>query len=438
MVQVIDQLGGISGRLGKGFAKGLSEQVPKEIDRYRLSKGLQEIGQRKDQTPFEQFAGLAGVPGITPQMIESGSKLLKQQGVNNALMNKANQTQQPAQNPFPPSNQPSREGSKSLSPSITSRTPIEATLNPYIPKSFDQLQQRAGELLQENPALYSQDPEKAMQAAVQEDASEQNISSALQGQRQKEQDVQNRVTEGLREQGKTLNALVPGNVYSDIEDKAINAVKSKNEGGEGLTEQQAKKKYGDELDKISRDYQALETVGSMDFVLRGISKVKQNLKSIRHDFKERNDLENLADAYISQQKLSPSKAYYLAYPPSENKELNNALVDIPKIDRRKIMHEKDEPTFDEIEKRVKSRTLDVSKKLAKVMGTEGSPLAISEELKSRGYDPDIWFDYLDKNRKQLNLGERQGRELNKPRNNFPTLNDNWLFLFSGLDNLVEQ
>lgn len=429
MAQEIKQAN-IFGRVGSGIGKGLAEQVPKEIERHRLATGLQNLEKEgSNLSPFQQFSRLSSIPGITPQMIESGSKLLRQQGINQALMNKSSQENMPKSNPF--QKERSELEISNESPSLTTRTPIEATLNPYIPKSFDQLQERAGQLLEKNPALYAQDPDKAMQAAVQEDQSEQSISSALQGQRQKQQDVQNKVVEGLQDQKQQLALKkVPGNVYSEIEDKAINSVKSKQEGGEGLTEQQAKKKYGDELREIDRQYTTLQSIGNWSMLGRSGEDNKRSLKSARDDFKERNDLQNFADTLIGENGLSPQKAYYLSYPSSEIKELNNSIVKAPELKNL-------DQTFSSY-RDIDNKTLELAKKLAPLMGKNGSPLSIAEEINAKGYNPDVWLDYVNKNKKALDLTTRQAEELTKPKNRFPTLNDNWLFTLSGLDKLVEQ
>ena len=46
MVQVIDTGGSVAGRIGKGFGQGLAEQLPKEIEKYRLSSGLNKLGKQ--------------------------------------------------------------------------------------------------------------------------------------------------------------------------------------------------------------------------------------------------------------------------------------------------------------------------------------------------------------------------------------------------------
>ena len=76
MVHYVKQ-GDIFGRIGTGLAKGLSEQVPKEIERNRLATGLKNLGEQKNLTPFQQYAGLVGVAHDYPQVVESGSNLLR-------------------------------------------------------------------------------------------------------------------------------------------------------------------------------------------------------------------------------------------------------------------------------------------------------------------------------------------------------------------------
>lgn len=86
-------LGNIFGRVGSGIGQGLAEQVPKEIERNRLSSGLKELGERKNQTPFQQFSGLVGAAHEYPQVIQSGAELLKQQGIRNSFTRNANPSQ---------------------------------------------------------------------------------------------------------------------------------------------------------------------------------------------------------------------------------------------------------------------------------------------------------------------------------------------------------
>lgn len=91
MAQYVKQ-GNIFGRIGTGFGKGLAEQIPKEIERTRLQSGLEDVANKSEGlTPFQRFAKLSGVPGITPQALQSGSELLRQEGIRSSFRNPSGQ-----------------------------------------------------------------------------------------------------------------------------------------------------------------------------------------------------------------------------------------------------------------------------------------------------------------------------------------------------------
>lgn len=421
----------IFGRIGSGIGQGLAEQFPKEMERGRLSQGLQNFEKESGNlTPLQQYTRLAAIPGITPQMIQALPEVLKQQNHAKALIDQSKNQNEPTH--FPVQNNPNENQPSS---GLTTRPGIEATRKGFIPKNYQQKLSRAGELFNSNPQLYGNDPQKAIQAAEQEDAQEQSINQAYQQQRQGEQNIQNSVQSNLQNQSNLLNSKVPPDVYSDIEQRAIKSILPKEEGGEGLTDQEAKIKYGKELDNISRDYSNLNSIGNWTLPFQKTSEILRNLNSSRKSFKERGDLRNFADSLVSQNGLSNSKAYYLTYPSSDIPELNKTLSKIPDINPKLTLRE---DIFERKHPYNQNEILhQISPKLAKDMGKEGSPLSIAEELSSKGYDPAIFLNYLDENRKKLELSERQIDELAKPRNFFPTLNDIWLFKKIGKDKLVE-
>lgn len=440
MVQVISDptRGSFGSRLGTALGNQLSESVPKYLERHQLKEGLANFEKESaTMTPMQQLARLSSIPGITPQMIQSFGELGRYQAQGNALNNVKPSDSQSQQNqqPFPQSR--NGGGSKSNEvPSITTRPPLEETLNPYIPATQDQIYQRASELFQTNPGLYGGNPEKALAAAELEDQRAQTRSSAIQGVRTKQQAVQDKVTSSLAEQAQNLGVELPGDVFSDIEDKAINAVKPKSEGGEGLTEQESKKKYGKELQDVSKQYQEVSDIGKGRLLTRTSSGNKKALRSIRDQFKSRDDLQNLRDLYISENGLSPSKASYLAYPVTDNKELSGVISGLkdrsPKLNTKTM-------TYDRLsnEDAVDFSNL-AAAKVSQKLDKNDSLLSIAEEMKSRGYDPDVIMDYFDKNKKKLNLSSFQLDELGKPRDFTPSVDDLWMFYFSGLDPIVEQ
>lgn len=421
--------GSILGRIGSEIGKGLADQIPKEVERNRLAKGLEDLSQQQGLTPFQQLGRLATLPGVTPQLIQSGAELLKNQGMSSSLVNKANEGQNVK---IPKSFQPKPQdkGQASQNPSITTTEGTQATIKGYTPATPEQLRIRAGEILRDDPESVGGDPNKALAQAQMEDQQNQSINTAKQNQRRGQLEVLNNLRNELAGYKEILGASVPGNVFTDLQDKAIEAV---NTGQK--TEKQAAEDVAKELDSISRDYEAINTIGDWSILTRSPSGNKDALRSIREKFKARDDLENFGDMLISKNGLSPSKAYYMAFPVSEQKELNNAIAKLPRINEittKRGFPEKFNP------QNATEKTNEIAPKLAELMGREGSPLAIATELQGRGYDPQVWMNYLSNNRKKLNLSERQGRELDKPRDFTNSLNDVWMFVFSGLDKLLEQ
>lgn len=84
MAQYIKQ-GNIFGRIGTGFAKGIGEQLPKEVEHQRRRSDLQRLGERADQLdPMQAFIEASGTYGATPQFVQSFGELAKQRQIKNA------------------------------------------------------------------------------------------------------------------------------------------------------------------------------------------------------------------------------------------------------------------------------------------------------------------------------------------------------------------
>lgn len=420
------QPGNFAGRLGEGLGKGLAEQIPKETEHYRLSQGLRQLQEEgKNLSPSDFYTRAASIYGATPEMQRQLGELARerQRGENFVKKGKIEEEQKPK---FLETTKPEiKETTPGKAPSITTSRGIQATVKPFIPRDFSELRNAAAVAYEANPAFYSHNPQNAIAEQAQIDQQELLRSEALQGERKGQQDVQTTVKEGLDNQIKSLKAKIPANVKSNIEDKAIKSVLPVEEGGEGLTEQEALKQYGEEADAISRDYEALNTLGNYSFLANNPKNAMTSIKNLRSKFKDRDDLENFADTLVGTNGLSVPKGYYLAYPINENKDLNNFIVKLPDAHRTQT----EDPVFE---------TRKIAPQISKTMNKEDSPLAIYEELNAKGYSGDEFLKYLTENRKSLNLSERQGRELDKPRNWYPNLNDMWLFTFLGLDKLVEQ
>lgn len=420
--QIIPQEQSSFGKVLTGAAKGFAEQVPKEAEHYRLSKGLKELGKKTNLSPLEFATEASSIYGMKPEMVNQFGKLARLQAQGHALSNQGNgQTSNPLDQYI---NQQGQNDNQSQIPSITTSSPVEATIDSYVPPTDEQIMKDAALKFQKNPALYQNDPNKAVEHANRDAEQNRLRNDALIKRRDNQNLVQDKVVEGLKNHANNLGVKIPPDVYSKIEDEAINAVKPVKDGGRGITEQQAKKEFGEKLDNISRNYKAIETLSNPSFINNSASDINDKLSAIRNDFEERDDLENYALQLIKNLDVSPSKAFKKAYPVSKNKELNNAIMKLGKISQT----DTEDPIYE---------TNNIAPRIASFMTQKDSPLSIAEELNQRGYDGKSFLKYVDKNRKSLNLSERQGRQLEFPNRFFPTFNDLWFDYFSGQDPLKE-
>lgn len=439
----------IFGRIGSGLGEGIGQTLNKEIERGRLAEGLQQLGKQKDLSPFERFSGLVSLPGTTPQIIQSGGDLLRQESYNRAQAAGSGQIKEPNRNggigvpgggnAAIQGNQPTKI--KGLDSSVTTRNPIEAELHPTIPPDYNERRSNAVENFQNNPARYDNNFQNALNEQDQIVKSNQERDVALEKQGLGERTVQSRLETALDKQGKLLgavpanegeNPLIPGDTFNKIKNKAKNAVKSIADGGEGLTEEQAAEKYGKELDQTARDYQKLKTIGEFALINSSPKEHRQNLKDVGDRFRARDDQKNLAQKYISENKHSPKYAYYMAYPVSQVPALNNEIKKIPE-EKQTQSFAKGYPEMT-YPKDIDKKSLEASKKLLPLLG-DGSVFSVMLELENKGLDGDVWLNYARQNKSKLNTDQLD--EIENPVNRFPTMADIWVFKLLGLDDLVE-
>jgi len=468
MAQKISQ-GSIFGRIGSGIGKGFAEQLPKEVERGRLAQGLQQFADKSKQqnmSPMEMAANLYGIPGVAerPQLVKSLSDLAMMESQGRALSREIPTEQQafgipPQQqqtkhlpNPraedygLPPAEQeyldfsslPERKGSqipergaaaqaeKARPPSLTTEELSQRVQEGYIPPNRQQKMAMAADLYQKNPSLYQNNPQNAIAAVDEAVRSEEQQQQAYEAKYKNLSDLQQNVVSRLGSHSQKLNVAVPANVYSKIEDEAIQATKPKKEGGEGLTEQQAMKKYGDKLDTISREYSDLSSVGNWSVALKPSKTTLSQLNSLQKSFKSRGDTRNMADSLIANSKISPRLAYAVAEPVGDTPTLARSLREVTPIETIDTGFETVYP------EEWGRKSLDVAKKIAPTLGTTGSPLAVAWELQKKNYDPQVWIDYLTENQRDLNLTVNQVEQLRKATDPVTPWNDWWLSSFTGI------
>ncbi len=433
MAQQIKQAN-IFGRLGSGVGKGLAEQVPKEIENYRLRSGLQNLADLSDQgglSPAQFLAKASGTYGVTPQHVQSFAELAKQQARGQALIESSNKQRQPQESPFP-QREPQVNPQGGQSPSITKEKPLAKIQEGYIPPTREEKDLLAGDVYNQNPARWNNDPQKAIEWVEDKVHQEEKINEAYERQHGKLSDIQDNVIKRLKDHVSNLGAQIPAEVYSKIEDKAIQATKPRSEGGEGLTEQEAMKKYGKEADEISRQYNDVEAIGDWTLPLRKPKETLAAINSLRKQFKERGDVRNFAHTLEAKIGTSPSFSYALADPVKEYPKLNLALKNLPVLKGKTVSAGRGLVGTQGItNKESREKTLKAAEELFPLLKSGASPQSVGWELQKKGYDPAVWKEYLTERKDELTgLQIDQLPKLDSATGRF---NDYWLSSWSGIE-----
>jgi hypothetical protein len=424
--------GSLAGRLGSGVGKGLAEQLPKEFERERLKTGLEQLGTSESLSPFQQFAKLASIPGITPQMLQSGSELLRQKSIIDSMQTGK---EQPASY---------KENLPNINigleyPSVTTKEGVQSTLNPYIPPTGPQMEQMARQLMASEPNVY-RDLDSARHAVSNQVQGNVSRSNAEINKRSLEENVQAKTESELGKEIATLGAQIPGRVTSNLQQEAIEKVRL----GE-MTPEQAKKEVGRKAEQASKDFSNIRSWGGTGLIANNAKSLISSMKTLQKNARENGYQKEAAESLTAENGLTPEFAHALMYPVSDVKDLNNILKTMPDITSslEKIPTSSAGLASPLISKGLKflgraikdttTPVLDAAPSLAKAMGYSGSPLAIAYELEKKGYDSQAWRDYLLENMDDLNLTTNQIDELQKSKPSFyGWLNDWWLKSFSGV------
>lgn len=393
MAQIINDpyVGNIFGRLGKGVGQGLSEQIPKEIERARLSHGLKEIGQNKKLTPLERATQLYGLPGgaeIAPTILP----LLREQQQREAYQSRTGggQTVPTARNVAPTGaapispieNAPMQE--KPNKGGLVSRTEIERNksnlLQPYTQEDIDRV---ANDILGSN---MTQDPQQARAIATQE------LDQNLKAQEEKISNLQN--TFG-QEFGLLLNShfgegnKVATEIQKDLVDQARYLVTEK-----GMTPREASDKLSTVAQDLGKTYTQLQETGGGWFSNVNAKNKVRSLKQQEDMFKKYGYGEIFNNLAANSLGVSP-QAIASVLEPIKNESIIKEIDKIPRKARGKVPKESD---YDAL---VNSIT------------PKDNILAIEKYLLDKNLNPSIFLSRLGELRRD-EMTERQVRDMQKP------------------------
>ncbi len=458
MVQVIDDplRGNVFGRLGASLGKGLSEQLPKEIERSRLASGLKDFeAGSQGLNPIQQYARLAAIPGMTPEHLYNLSPLLKQVSQRQAApiqvpAGRQAQVEIPANSPGQP--QTSRTGMQSNAnipqqSNISERAQVNEDYlkaqDPNTPRQFPQagivtqeaLNAEATPIIRPTPEeiwnrgiqLSQQDPfnfptpeaganfvDKQVNTEIANQEAMRNKAS-LQRNQQQEIDSEFNAAMGAKLH-KPIGGLENyGDVLGDMQVGLRNAAYEAVKDGK-MTPKQAGQYYSNKGLELAKATNKLRELSGLTKFQRSTGGIVSSIKSIQKMYDELGLRREFTDMVRDNLDLTQAGASYLVNPASNNKSIQKELDNFKKYSSFDLFGESPN-RFQEDE---------AYKKIASHLNPNDSLLSIGYALQEKGFDPDKWLSYI-ANDPDVPLTQVQRNEMN---NSFPklrSLGDIWLY-----------
>jgi len=426
MVQMIKQ-GNIFGRIGSSIGQGLAEQIPKEVERNRLSSGLKAIGENKDLDPYQRFAETVGVAHEYPQIIQSAGELSRQQAMRNAYGQNGGQE---------PNKGAGGQGKKAIvqeNAGVSSSGRQPTSENASIPSGFKNRQEEAmtGErLAKKNPAASELIPEIPFTQKEREtdfdrearrnpyatfeqinakvDDNERRRLAAPEAYRKQEEYLNNREDEAekeldkqletsLQKEGKDIYGDLTGDTLLGMKKAMINDLATNPD----LTSKQAAEKWRKKGKDFVEQKNQIKELSNRDIFER-ISPTKkvENLKRLKEASKSYHDLDLSREYYNTLRSdfgMSPGGAAEIAYKKSDavKQLINKTNFGLSSIDKI--------PYF--------------SRKFAEEFGLNrtsyDSILGTARAMKDKEpfFDEISFFDYLRDHQDEYNLTPDQKKEL---------------------------
>lgn len=451
MAQYISK-GDIFGRIGTGLGQGIADQLPKEVERGRLASGLRNLEQEQRLTPFQQFSRLAAIPGITPQMIQSGSELLRQQGIRQSFANAANKGQGRGQStgsdttselpphiaeayskigtqPPPSLSGKSQTGANYTAPDelegeSVEQNPLRPEVIPAKPWSDDRWVNEMADAQDRFPSFTNSElaayVDKKQQRELEAPAAQKAIDDYKKGvQDEANTAFDNSLATKLQKTGEATYAEVPGTLQNKIKRKMVNELA-----------ENPKANIKDVADKWSDlAFRRATTLGKINvdanksIFSQKPSSILSNLNAYSKSFKDVGDSENYQDILIDKFKFSPQRAAQIAFHPSKPV--------IPFLESIK--------RTSSITKNMTSEAIKRANGLTKVITPSDSVQAIARNIKDKDpyFDEAVFFQELKdilanaEEERDSPFTGRQKEEINQGQSDrFPNWADIWYFPIS--------
>jgi len=426
----------IFGRVGTGIGQGLAEQLPKEIERGRLAQGLGELSQQQGLTPFQQFSRLAALPGITPQMLQSGAELLRYQNQANAYAKASGGNVRGSQLPATgqsPSQQPDRGSinpknyreteqlpggvaqSLNRTPNVSSKEDINGIVNE------PQLNDRALTRTPWSPQQRNQSisdyinqgflPDQARELQADDEARDLAEPGALQ---QRNEQLKGKSAEAkgeLQRQLETKLQKKDQELYADITGDMLIAAQrgmerdlraDPNSSYENVANDWSNRLL--EVAKAKKQFTKTAKTTGIESIWKG-DKALNKYKAYSDIFKRAGNSQEYYNMLIKDAELSPQGAALIAYGLSKG-----AQNYVDKYRPENISHKK--YGYD---KQINSETnaRKVATQIGEYINTNDSILAIARSLSEKDpfFDQEAFFDQIRQDQDQMSLNDRQRLEI---------------------------
>lgn len=413
MVTIIDDpySGNVFGRLGKGIGKGLSEQLPKEIERSRLSSGLKKFEQESQgKTPLQQYLQLSSIPGMTPEHLYNIRPLLERQQRVDAFGRKVGTPLTGAESGKTEPKTSLTEGKGEISADEAKESSGFATSGeierykrdieqPPSQKDIDNL---ASQYIASGMAL---DPEEARNIAAKE--IQQNIlarkhrtSTFLQDAKSRiQRELQSAAGGTITQDGQLMGGLadypqVAGEIQQALLDQGEYLVNQ-----QGMTPEQASLKMSNLAKELGKTANKVKELGTYRKMFRSSTAKTNDLKAQKAEFEKHGFGEIFDDLAASAMGITPLQAAHILSP-IKNKELQGSLNSLKRIAPRGEIVPMPIKQMDNIISRITPKD---------------NLLDIAYNLRDKGYDYDQFkgrlLEMIDEG--EVALSPRQRRQLEK-------------------------
>lgn len=438
MVQIIEQSDRF-GKIGKSFGEGLAEQIPKEVDRYRLSSGLRNLEKEAPNlTPFQMYTRAASIPGISNQTLAGLPEVLRQQGKRgyftgpggNAATNQAtplgpNGPVGPASAiEAPQATKPGEVGGATKAPTqpgdlpktqdIVTGSPLAQNLMPYIPLTPEQNRNAVAQALEQMGPYAT--PEEAQNIVNQNENLKQQRIASNQETYQKREIERDKATIALDEAMKLkLQKETNSELFKDLSGEQVKDLQR------GMIDELATSNISipEAADKWSQN--ALDIAKTNQLVNTEISKYQSPEKTLK----------SLMSLQKNYSKHGMERTYYNRLKEKGFSPQKSALIAMPRssIVKRHIANAPKAPSYISGEKSGKYAA-NQAKEIGRIITSQDSPLAIAQEYKTKyqDFDETGFFDYLRENQDQIGLSPAQKNEIAEGESQLiPHWMDLWYF-----------